>query len=60
MAQTKAETLMASYAGMTPAERLEFRAMLAGYALRDQPATTGKKTPAKKSTPAKAAEEAKA
>jgi hypothetical protein len=52
MAQTKVETLMASYAGMTSGERLEFRAMLAGYDMRGM---TRSEAASKKSGPKKAA-----
>lgn len=62
MAQSKAETLMASYASLTAPERQQFRDMLAGYALRDQPAAArdSKKTQVKKAAAGKEAEAAKA
>jgi hypothetical protein len=60
MAQSKAETLMASYASLTAPERQQFRDMLAGYALRDQPAAARDSKKTKKTAAGKEAEAAKA
>jgi hypothetical protein len=54
---SRAETLMTTYNSLTPAERAEFRAMLAGYAMRDKPAQAVR-APAKKKSAAAKPEEA--